>query len=163
MRPETYSTPGGIGVTRVVSKIPYTRGLNTLLRKLDTQRGVYFSSGYEYPERYARWDFAAVAPSLEIIGAGRDLSFRPLNARGELPPPGVARTAERLKRPKRGAPGPITADHTAEEYMAKVETVREGMRRGDYYEVVLRQTFRAPSSASPSALFERIQQASPSP
>src|SRR5258706_8082145 len=84
MRPETYSTPGGIGVTLVVSKIPYRCGLNALLRKLDTQRGVYFSSGYEYPERYARCDFAAVAPSLEIIAAGRDLSFRPLNARGEI-------------------------------------------------------------------------------
>jgi anthranilate synthase len=47
--------------------------------------------------------------------------------------------------------------------MAKVETVREGMRQGDYYEVVLRQTFSAPFSDSPSALFERIQQASPSP
>jgi anthranilate synthase len=37
------------------------------------------------------------------------------------------------------------------------------MRRGDYYEVVLRQTFRAPYSGSPSELFERIQHASPSP
>ena len=47
--------------------------------------------------------------------------------------------------------------------MAKVETVREGMRQGDYYEVVLRQTFRAPYSGSPSELFESIQHASPSP
>ena len=47
--------------------------------------------------------------------------------------------------------------------MAKVETVREGMRQGDYYEVVLRQTFQAPFSGSPSELFERIQHASPSP
>jgi len=37
------------------------------------------------------------------------------------------------------------------------------MRRGDYYEVVLRQTFRAPYSGSPSELFKRIQHASPSP
>src|SRR6185437_14363023 len=74
-----------------------------------------------------------------------------------------ARTGERIQRPKRRDSGPIESDHTAEEYMANVETVREGMRRGDYYEVVLRQTFRAPYSASPSALFERIQHASPSP
>ena len=47
--------------------------------------------------------------------------------------------------------------------MEKVETVREGMRQGDYYEVVLRQTFSAPFTGSPSELFERIQQASPSP
>ena len=37
------------------------------------------------------------------------------------------------------------------------------MRQGDYYEVVLRQTFRAPYAGSPSELFERIQNASPSP
>jgi len=47
--------------------------------------------------------------------------------------------------------------------MAGVETVREGMRQGEYYEVVLRQTFQANFSQSPSELFERIQHASPSP
>ena len=45
--------------------------------------------------------------------------------------------------------------------MAKVETVREGMRRGDYYEVVLRQTFSAPFSGSHSELFERIRRPAP--
>ena len=38
---------------------------------------------------------------------------------------------------------PSRSDHQPEEYMAKVETVREGMRQGEYYEVVLRQTFQA--------------------
>jgi anthranilate synthase len=47
--------------------------------------------------------------------------------------------------------------------MAGVETVREGMRRGDYYEVILRQTFSAPFTGSSSELFHRIQKASPSP
>ena len=70
MRPESYSTPSGIIVDRTVSKVPYDRGLRGLLRKLDTQRGVYLSSGYEYPERYSRWDMAAVAPPLEIVAAG---------------------------------------------------------------------------------------------
>ncbi|HLX43855.1 MAG TPA: anthranilate synthase component I [Bryobacteraceae bacterium] len=288
MRPESYSTPSGISVTRTISKVPYARGLHDLLRKLDTQRGVYFSSGYEYPERYARWDFTGVAPPLEIVAAGRQMHFQPLNARGEIlnrifeplladhphwesfaaengalrgtlkPLPelfpeeerskqpsafsilrvllnefrnplaarlalvgafgydllfqfdpielklprngvkdlhlflcdemyfmdrkkeqierfqydfsrgdltthGVKRSAARLKRPKPVESGPIVSDHRPDEYMAKVETVREGMRRGDYYEVVLRQSFRAPYSGSPSELFERIQHASPSP
>src|SRR5579862_9769371 len=288
MRPESYSTPSGISVTRTISKVPYARGLHDLLRKLDTQRGVYFSSGYEYPERYARWDFTGVAPPLEIVAAGRQMHFQPLNARGEIlnrifeplladhphwesfaaengalrgtlkPLPelfpeeerskqpsafsilrvllnefrnplaarlalvgafgydllfqfdpielklprngvkdlhlflcdemyfmdrkkeqierfqydfsrgdltthGVKRSAARLKRPKPVESGPIVSDHRPDEYMAKVETVREGMRRGDYYEVVLRQTFRAPYSGSPSELFEKIQHASPSP
>jgi anthranilate synthase len=84
-------------------------------------------------------------------------------ARGDVTTKGLARTGERIKKARKAKPGPITSDHTPEEYMAKVETVREGMRRGDYYEVVLRQTFRAPYSGSPSELFERIQHASPSP
>src|SRR6185503_3657790 len=42
----------------------------------------YLSSGYEYPGRYSRWDFACVAPPLEIIGQARTLEFRALNSRG---------------------------------------------------------------------------------
>jgi anthranilate synthase len=60
-------------------------------------------------------------------------------------------------------PAEPVSDHTAEEYMANVETVREGMRRGDYYEVVLRRTFRTPFSGSPSELFRSMQLHSPSP
>src|SRR5947209_9465942 len=60
-------------------------------------------------------------------------------------------------------PWPIVSDHTVEEYMANVDKVREGMRRGDYYEVVLRQTFSTPYSGKASELFERVQRASPSP
>jgi anthranilate synthase len=288
MRPESYLTPGGISVSRTISKVSYARGLSGLLRKLDTQRGMYLSSGYEYPERYSRWDVAAVAPPVEIAAAGREIIFRPLNergkvlnrilepllaphphwdkfsledgtikgtlkplpalfpeetrskqpsafsvlralldefrhpiasrlalagafgydllfqfdpiklklprhdvkdlrlffcddiyfmdrkkeqierfrydfSRGDLSTQGMARTAERVPRPKAVKAAPIVADHTPEEYMANVETVREGMRRGDFYEVVLRQTFRVPYSGAASSLFDKIQQASPSP
>ena len=60
-------------------------------------------------------------------------------------------------------PAEIVSDHSPQEYMDKVETVRQGMRRGDYYEVVLRRTFRTPFSGSPSELFGRMQRHSPSP
>ena len=288
MRPETYLTASGIAVTRTVSQVPYRRGLKSLLKKMDTQRGIYLSSGYEFPGRYSRWDVGAIAPPLEIVAQGRDVVIRPLNerghvlnqilepvlaahphwerfaneggtlqgelkplpalfpeeerskqpsafsvvraliaefqhplasrlalvgafgydlllqfdpierklprnevkdlhlflcddiyfmdrkkeriecyrfefARGEMTTVGKPRVSERLQRAKKVKPGPIVSDHTPEEYMAKVETVREGMRQGNFYEVVLRQTFRAPYSASPSELFEKIQHASPSP
>ena len=288
MRPESYLTPGGISVARTISKVSYARGLAGLLRKLDTQRGIYLSSGYEYPERYSRWDIAAVAPPLEIIAAGREIVCRPLNergktlnrilepllathphwekfsiedgalkgtlkplpalfpeeerskqpsafsilralldefrhpiasrlalagafgydllfqfdpielklprndvkdlrlffcddiyfmdrkkeqierfqydfSRGEISTQGMKRTADRVPRPKKIEEAPITADHTPEEYMANVEKVREGMRRGDYYEVILRQTFRVPYAGTASNLFDKIQRASPSP
>ena len=284
----SYTTPGGIAVTRLSSVIPYRNGLKHLLHKLDRYRGIYLSSGYEYPERYSRWDVASVCPPLEIVAAGREVEFRPLNQRGEalnrillpllerhshweefalrgaalqgrlktLPAlfpeeerskqpsafsilrtviqefrnpadsrlalvgafgydllfqfdpiqlrlprdgqkdlhlflcddihfmdrkkerierfrydfersgvstAGLERTGEPVAKPPRREPGEITSDHRPEEYMANVETVREGMRQGEYYEVVLRQTFQANYSESPAALFERIQQASPSP
>jgi anthranilate synthase len=289
MRQLQYTTPGGIRVTRTVSKAPYRKGLRHLLRELDTHRGIYLSSGYEYPERYSRWDVAAVRPPLEILAWGRKVEFRPLNVRGEilnqmllavlgghphwesiglsqgalcgtlkpLPPlfpeeerskqPSVFsvlralihefrhpkdtrlalvgafgydllfqfdpirlklergrhkdlhlflcddicfmdrkketieryqydfdyeslstlaidRSAEPVPPPPASPPaGGIVSDHTPEEYMANVEAVRRGMKQGDYYEVVLRQTFRTPYTGSASELFERIQHASPSP
>ena len=285
----SYTTPSGIIITRTASAMPYKKGLGHLLHKLDRYRGIYLSSGYEYPERYSRWDVASLCPPLEIIGAGRSVEFRPLNQRGQAlnqmlrpvlethphwdefiaredgslqgrlrPLPAFFPEEERSKQPSafsilrtliqefsspndtrlalvgafgydllfrfdpielklprdghkdlhlflcddiyymdrkkeqierfrydfsrdsvstaglprlgasiRKAPkrpvDEIRADHAPEEYMAGVEVVREGMRQGDYYEVVLRQTFQANFSDSPSELFERIQHASPSP
>ena len=293
MRPDSYSTPSGILVERTFSKVGYEKGLRELLHKLDTQRGIYLSSGYEYPERYSRWDVASVAPPLEIIAADRDIKLNPLNSRGEVinrllepvlrphphwesfellngiiqgtlkPLPELFPEEERSKQPsafsllrallaefhgplagrlalvgafgydllfrfdpiqtkhprsgvkdlhlflcddiyfmdrkkeqieryrfdftrgqdgsevttrglphaarrvkqskKKPTPGPIVSDHAPAEYAANVETVREGMRLGNFYEVVLRQTFRAPYAGGPAELFERIQKASPSP
>lgn len=288
MRQIRFETRGGIVVTRAISKTPYKKGLRALLRELDTRRGIYLSSGYEYPGRYSRWDIASTNPPMEIVGRGRELAFHALNARGEVlcevfrrlladhphweaiatvpggwkgtlkPLPALFPEEERsrqpsafsilraileefrslgdarlalvgafgydllfqfdpidLKLPRNGGkdlhlflcddicfmdrkkelieryqydfefqglstaslprdgaevePHPdtgvadITSDHTPEEYMAGVEKVRQGMKRGDYYEVVLRQKFQAPYSGSVSELFERIQKASPSP
>jgi anthranilate synthase len=271
-----------------MSRLPFKKGLQHILRDIDSVRGIYLSSGYEYPGRYSRWDIASSRPPLEIIGRGRKLEFVPLNARGEMlcrmlypvlaaqphwdtfgldgsalrgrlkPLPALFPEEERSKQPsafsilraliqefahsqdsrlvlagafgydllfqfdpvdlrlprgdqkdlhlflcddisfmdrkkevieryqydfdfedlstvalERSAepiapplqlpPGPIDSDHQPEEYMAKVETVREGMRQGNYYEVVLRQTFRTPYSGRASDLFERLQRHSPSP
>jgi anthranilate synthase len=288
MREYRYTTPHGIQVTRSVSKTNFRKGLQHLLSDLDQHRGIYLSSGYEYPGRYSRWDIASTCPPLEIVSYDRRVEFRPLNARGvailrmfhgllaphphwenlgfegavlagrlkplpalfpeeerskqpsafsilralieefrgeegsrlrlvgafgydllfqfdpiELKLPraghkdlhlflcddiyymdrkkerierfrydfargnlstaGLERTGRPVPRTAKRAPEEITSDHRPEEYMANVDTVREGMRQGDYYEVVLRQTFHAPFSGSPSELFERIQHASPSP
>ena len=289
MRTLQYSTPHGITVTRTRSKTSYRKGLKHLLRELDTCRGIYLSSGYEFPGRYSRWDLASTRPPVEILAFDRKVEFRPLNLRGEminqmlaavlrehphwdsfgmaaggalagilkplpklfpeeerskqpsvfsilralieefgnqqdtrlglvgafgydllfqfdpiekhLPRSGqkdlhlflcddicfmdrkkeqieryqydfdyqglstlaLPRTAEPVPPPEHRARGPIESDHTPAEYMAGVEKVREGMRRGDYYEVVLHQTFRTPYAGKASDLFERMQRASPSP
>ena len=271
MRILRFVTKNGVRVTRNVARVPYKQGLKHLARELDSYRGFYLSSGYEYPGRYSRWDIACVRPSLEIVAFGRRVEFRPLNPRGEilvqilhpilaphdyweslevrdgvlcgqlkplpklfpeeerskqpsvfsvlrtlmeefhagkdsrlalvgafgydllfqfdpielkLPRTGVKdlhlflcddiyfmdRMKEQIERyefdfeaeglstarlPRSGEKVPppasvdrdeILSDHQPQEYMAKVEQVREGMRRGDYYEVVLRQTFRTPYS-----------------
>jgi anthranilate synthase len=292
MREVQYQTPRGIRVSRVLSKLPFAQGLHRFRRDLDRRRGIYLSSGYEYPGRYSRWDIVAVRPPLELVSFQREVTFRPLNDRGvainrmlaavlkdhphwaefreengtihgtlkpmpalfpeeerskqpsvfsilraltqefrselddklafagafgydllfqfepiplrlpresgkdlqlflfddiiymdrkrelieryswefdfdspsgALTTRGLERTGELVpKQPKR-KPGPITSDHTPAEYMANVETVREGMRRGDFYEVVLRQTFRTPYSGKASDLFRLMQGANPSP
>src|ERR1017187_9155586 len=290
MREYCYKTPHGIHVTRSASKTKFRKGfgLHHLLRDLDQHRGIYLSSGYEFPGRYSRWDIVSTCPPLEIVAYDRRVEIRPLNARGvqiarmlhgllaghphwddfgfegeilagrlkplpalfpeeerskqpsafsilraligefrgeknsklklvgafgydllfqfepiekRLPRAGhkdlhlflcddiwymdrkkeqvkryqyefkregasthgLARDGEAIAPPTPGESGPIASDHTPEEYMANVETVREGMRRGDYYEVVLRQTFRTPFSGKASELFQRVQKASPSP
>ncbi|MBX9603306.1 MAG: anthranilate synthase component I [Bryobacteraceae bacterium] len=284
----TLETPSGIRVFRSASRTSFAKGLHHLLEKLNSRAGIYLSSGYEYPERYSRWDVAAVCPPLEIASAGRAMQFRARNARGEklnqilrplleqhphwdsfggdssvltgalkpLPPlfpeeersrqpspfsilrllmqefgglgdgrlalvgafgydllfqfdpialkhpregvrdlrlflcddiyfmdrkkevierfqydfargefstRGLPRNGAAVPKPPRRKPSPIVSDHTPAEYMANVETVREGMRIGNFYEVVLRQTFSTTYSGKPSELFKGIQQASPSP
>ena len=283
-----YNTRSGIEVSRTVSRMSFKRGLAHLLSELDRHRGIYLSSGYEYPERYSRWDVTSLCPPLEIVGRGRDIEFRALNERGNVlvelfqavlkdhphweslslsagaligrlkPLPALFAEEERskqpsffsilralvsefshpkdarlalvgafgydllfqfdpiaLKLPRAGhkdlhlflcddiafmdrkrevieryqydfalgalstaglertsaeiapvattAPLEIVSDHVPEEYAAKVERVRLGMKQGDYYEVVLRQTFSAGFEGSPSELFQRVQHASPSP
>lgn len=76
---------------------------------------------------------------------------------------GAAGGAAPVAKPPVLAPAPVTSNHTPAEYMANVDKVRARMKVGDYYEVVLRQTFSTPYAEKPSVLFQRIQQASPSP
>src|SRR4051794_30346342 len=84
MREYRYVTPHGIQVTRTVSKSNFRKGLTHILSDLDRHRGIYLSSGYEYPGRYSRWDIASTCPPLEIIARDRRVEFRPLNARGRV-------------------------------------------------------------------------------
>ena len=287
-----YRTPRGIRVSRVTTKLPFAKGLDRFRRDLDRHRGVYLSSGYEYPGRYSRWDIVAVRPPLELVSFQREVTFRPLNDRGiainrmlaavlrdhphwadfreengtlhgtlkpmpaifaeearskqpsvfsilraltqefrnpaddklafagafgydllfqfepiplrlpretrkdlqlfffddiiymdrkreqierftwefdfaspsgPLTTRGLPRTSAAVPRAPKHKPGPIVSDHTPAEYMAGVETVREGMRQGDFYEVVLRQTFKTPYSGKASDLFGLMQTANPSP
>jgi anthranilate synthase len=83
MRELQYSTRSGISVVRSVSKVPFKRGLKQILWDLDQHRGIYLSSGYEFPGRYSRWDIASSRPPMEIVACDREIEFHPLNERGE--------------------------------------------------------------------------------
>ncbi len=80
---EAYTTKGGISVTRRRREAPYGEAISSYVDKLDERRGAVFSSNYEYPGRYTRWDTAIVDPPLAISSFGRSLWVEAYNERGE--------------------------------------------------------------------------------
>ena len=80
---ETYETKGGITVTRQRRPTPYADAVSSYIDKLDERRGAVFSSNYEYPGRYTRWDTAIVDPPLGLSCFGRDVWIEAYNERGE--------------------------------------------------------------------------------
>ncbi|MEE3122849.1 MAG: anthranilate synthase component I [SAR324 cluster bacterium] len=57
----------------------------------------------------------------------------------------------------------FVSDHEPGAFEGKVETIRQGCRRGDFFEVVLSQSFSTSFQDTPSALFRRICDQNPSP
>ncbi|KEQ08852.1 anthranilate synthase [Pseudorhizobium pelagicum] len=81
---ETYETRGGIAVSRARRPTPYADAVASYVDKLDERRGAVFSSNYEYPGRYTRWDTAIVDPPLGISSHGRSVWIEAFNGRGEV-------------------------------------------------------------------------------
>lgn len=79
-----YQTQGGVNVTRRRNQIDYKTAIDKRIDALDTRRGAVFSSNYEYPGRYTRWDTAIIDPPLVITAKGRAMRIEALNARGEV-------------------------------------------------------------------------------
>jgi anthranilate synthase len=76
---------------------------------------------------------------------------------------GLDRVGERVPDPPDRESTPITTDYALEEYSKCVEAARDGMRLGNYYQIVLAQTFKTGYSGSTSELFELMRRATPSP
>ena len=57
---------------------------------LDTRLGAVFSSNYEYPGRYTRWDVGFLDPPLSLTARGREIEIAALNERGVALLPGIA-------------------------------------------------------------------------
>ncbi len=80
---ERFVTAGGIAITRQRHDTPYQGAIESYLDGLNARRGAVFSSNYEYPGRYTRWDTAIIDPPLVISSRGRTMKIEALNARGE--------------------------------------------------------------------------------
>jgi len=80
----SYRTDGGIRIRREISNQPYRPADNTLAGALDTRRGVLFSSSFEFPGRYTRWDMGFVDPPLVFTARGRQFAVDALNPRGRV-------------------------------------------------------------------------------
>ena len=79
-----YLTKGGITIRRSCEDIAYQGATDKLVETLDSHRGAIFSSNYEYPGRYTRWDSGVINPPLVITSRDRHMKIEALNKRGEV-------------------------------------------------------------------------------
>lgn len=90
-----YTTQGGIEVSHSLAAIGMDEAVDSIVRRLDTQRGGLLASSYEYPGRYKRWAVGFVNPPLELATRERSFTLRALNDRGVIL---LLDLAERLAR-----------------------------------------------------------------
>ena len=86
---EAFITEGGITITRTRHSTPYEGAIEAYVEALDSRRGALFSSNYEYPGRYTRWDTAIIDPPLVVSARGRAMEIEALNRRGEAMLPAI--------------------------------------------------------------------------
>ena len=96
MQPTSFVTKGGIRVTREIRHRAYEPADTTLAEALDRRRGVLFSSSFEFPGRYTRWDMGFVDPPLVFTARGRRFTIDALNERGRILLPPVLDSIGRL-------------------------------------------------------------------
>ncbi len=79
-----HETAGGIVVERVRHLTAYKGAIESYIDALNERRGAVFSSNYEYPGRYTRWDTAIVDPPVAITSRARQMRIEALNKRGVI-------------------------------------------------------------------------------
>ncbi|TIU51649.1 MAG: anthranilate synthase component I, partial [Mesorhizobium sp.] len=91
-----FVTAGGVAITRDRQEQPYEGAIDAYVDGLNSRRGAVFSSNYEYPGRYTRWDTAIIDPPLVISARGRAMRIEALNGRGEVLLPVIAKALDGL-------------------------------------------------------------------
>jgi len=79
-----FETKGGLQIVRTRTPQPYHGAMDGMVDALNERRGAIFSSNYEYPGRYTRWDTGIIDPPLVITARGRTMSLQALNERGRI-------------------------------------------------------------------------------
>src|SRR5262245_49699679 len=79
-----YTTAGGLRVSREVLPLTAAEVRERLAATLDSKRGLWLASSYEYPGRYKRFDLGFSDPPLVLEARGRKLRLEALNERGAL-------------------------------------------------------------------------------
>lgn len=80
---QTYTTQGQVEIIRVITPLDEVAAVNDILEQIDSARGALYSSSYEYPGRYSRWDMGFVHPPIQLRTVGNRFYMEALNARGE--------------------------------------------------------------------------------
>ena len=81
---QSYTTQGGIFISRSVTNISIDSAIEEVLMRLDSQRGGLLASSYEYPGRYKRWAIGFVNPPLELVTRDRTFTITAHNERGKI-------------------------------------------------------------------------------
>ena len=84
MKADRYTTPAGITVERRRRNLSPEEALDVVRQGLRTRAGCLFSSGYEYPGRYSRWDIGFFNPPLELRAQGRTFGLFAKNEKGRV-------------------------------------------------------------------------------
>ncbi|MFM9279900.1 anthranilate synthase component I [Paenibacillus jiagnxiensis] len=81
---KVYLTQGNIEVRRSLKQMDVSKANQAILKDIDYKKGVLFSSGYEYPGRYSRWDIGFIAPPLELRAQANTFRITAQNERGNI-------------------------------------------------------------------------------
>ncbi len=74
----------GLEIQLTDEEVDYDHGIDFLIDRLNDQKGAFFSSGIEYPDRYSRWEIGFHNPPVEFIAIDRTVTVTALNQRGEV-------------------------------------------------------------------------------
>lgn len=71
-------------IIKTEEEIVFIEDFDFIIDELDSQKGMYLSSGTEYPGRYSRWDIGFINPPLEITAKDNIVFVNALNPKGAV-------------------------------------------------------------------------------